>query len=131
MLAKAVRKERATLSDLLERALALPPGHDRDLALHEARKQAKATRYAAEAAVPALGDPAAGLVKGAKNLQNLLGDHQDSVMARQALRELADQAHAAGESAFTYGVLHEREERRAAAVEAELPDALRACGAGP
>jgi CHAD domain-containing protein len=131
VLAKAVRKERATLSTLLEQALALPPGHDRDLALHEARKQAKATRYAAEAAVPALGDPAAGLLKAAKLLQGLLGDHQDSVMARQALRELAGQAQAARESAFTYGVLHGREEQRAAAYEAELPGALRACEAGP
>ncbi|MFI9598339.1 CHAD domain-containing protein [Streptomyces sp. NPDC052043] len=125
VIAKAVRKERAALSALLHQALDLPPGHDRDLALHEARKKAKATRYAAEAAVPALGDPAAALVKAAKSLQSLLGDHQDSVMARRTLRELAGQAHAAGESAFTYGVLHGREEQRAAEVEARLPETLR------
>ena len=56
-----------------------------------------------------------------KSLQNLLGEHQDSVMARGTLRELSAVAHAAGESAFTYGLLYGREERRAAAVEAELP----------
>jgi CHAD domain-containing protein len=56
-----------------------------------------------------------------KSLQSLLGDHQDSVMARQTLRELSAVAHAAGESAFTYGLLYGREESRAAAVEAELP----------
>ncbi|MGX4692238.1 CYTH and CHAD domain-containing protein [Streptomyces sp. JNUCC 63] len=131
VIAKAVRKEHAKLSALLDRALALPPGHDRDLALHEARKQAKAARYAAEAAVPALGDPAADLVGPVKALQSLLGDHQDSVMARQALLALAGQAQAVRESSFTYGLLYGREERRAAAVEAELPGALRACGAGP
>ncbi|MFF4757091.1 CHAD domain-containing protein [Streptomyces sp. NPDC001292] len=125
VITKAVRKDLAALSALLRHALDLPSGHDRDLALHEARKKAKATRYAAEAAVPALGDPASGLVKAAKSLQGLLGDHQDSVMARRALRELAGQAHAAGESAFTYGVLHGHEEQRAAELEARLPETLR------
>ncbi|MFJ1533231.1 CHAD domain-containing protein [Streptomyces mirabilis] len=63
----------------------------------------------------------ADLVKSMKSLQTLLGDHQDSVMVRGALRELATEAHAAGENAFTYGVLYGRAEQRAAAVEAELP----------
>ncbi|MET8242951.1 CYTH and CHAD domain-containing protein [Streptomyces sp. NPDC005202] len=121
VIAKAVRKDFTTLTGLLEHALDLPPGHDRDLALHEARKKVKRTRYAAEAAVPALGAPAAHLVKAAKSLQSLLGDHQDSVMARQALLELAGQADAARESSFTYGLLYGREEQRAAAVEAEVP----------
>ncbi|MHA5049421.1 CYTH and CHAD domain-containing protein [Streptomyces sp. SD15] len=125
-LAKAVRKDFKKVSDLIAEALDQPPGEDRSLAMHEARKKAKRTRYAAEAATPALGDPAAGLVKSMKSLQSLLGDHQDSVMAREALRDLATQAHAAGESAFTYGVLYGREEQRAAADEAELPDAWEA-----
>jgi len=118
---KAVRNDFSKVAALVEQALVLPPGPDRDLALHEARKKAKRTRYSAESAVPALGDPASGLVKAMKNLQNLLGDHQDSVMTREALRELARQAHAAGESAFTYGLLYGREERRAADDEARLP----------
>jgi hypothetical protein len=58
-----------------------------------------------------------------KSLQGLLGEHQDSVMSRLALRDLATQAHAAGESAFTYGVLYGREEQAAASVESELPGA--------
>lgn len=119
----AVRNDFAKLSGLIEQALVLPPGGDRDLALHEARKRAKRTRYSAESAVPALGDPAAGLARSMKGLQTLLGDHQDSVMTREALRELARQAQAAGESSFTYGLLYGREERRAAADEAELPGA--------
>ena len=61
-----------------------------------------------------------------KSLQSLLGEHQDSVMAREALRDVAAQAHAAGENSFTYGVLYGREERTAAAVEAELPGAWEA-----
>ncbi|MEU3937341.1 CYTH and CHAD domain-containing protein [Streptomyces sp. NPDC029044] len=120
-IAKAVRKDFRKVSGLIRRAAELEPGTDRDVALHEARKKTKRTRYAAEAAEPVLGKRAKTMVKSMKSLQNLLGEHQDSVMARQALRELSAVAHAAGESAFTYGLLHEREEQRAVRVEAELP----------
>ncbi|MGC9538020.1 CHAD domain-containing protein [Streptomyces sp. UG1] len=130
VIGKVVRTDFAKLSGLVEQALELEPGADRDLALHEARKKAKRTRYAAESAVPALGDRAGKLVKSMKSLQNLLGDHQDSVMTREALRELARQAHAAGESSFTYGLLYGREEQRAAADEAALPQAWAEMKAG-
>ncbi|MFI5689703.1 CHAD domain-containing protein [Streptomyces sp. NPDC051636] len=122
VISKAVRKELRRVSRLVEQAIDTPPGHDRDTALHEARKKAKSTRYTAEAATPALGSPAATLAKSMKSLTKLLGEHQDSVMARQTLRELSAVAHAAGEDTFTYGVLYGREEQRAAAVEAELPE---------
>ncbi|MGW7255598.1 CYTH and CHAD domain-containing protein [Streptomyces sp. NPDC054834] len=120
-IAKAVRKESRRVAGLIEQAIDTPPGQDRDVAVHEARKKAKRTRYTAEAATPALGHPAAVLTKAMKSLTQLLGDHQDSVMARLALRELSAVAHAAGEDTFTYGLLYGREEQRAAAVEAELP----------
>jgi CHAD domain-containing protein len=120
-LSKAVQKDFRKVSRLVERALELEPGTERDVAVHEARKKAKRARYAAEAAEPALGKPAKTMVKSMKSLQKLLGEHQDSVMARQTLRELSAVAHAAGESAFTYGLLHEREEQRALRTEAELP----------
>ncbi|MFD1663326.1 CHAD domain-containing protein [Streptomyces caeni] len=126
VIAEAVRDDYRKVAALIGRALDLPPGHDRDVAIHEARKKAKRARYAAEAAVPALGGPAETMVRSMKSLQTLLGDHQDSVMARGALCELAAQAHAAGESAFTYGVLYGREEQRAAATEAALAEAWRA-----
>ncbi|MFE0387607.1 CHAD domain-containing protein [Streptomyces bungoensis] len=131
VLAKAVRKDLARVSRLITEALALPPGQDRDLALHDARKKAKRTRYAAEAAIPALGAPARKLAKSMKSLTSLLGEHQDSVMARHTLRELSAVAHAAGESAFTYGLLYGREEQRAATAEAELPGLWSKIGSGP
>jgi CHAD domain-containing protein len=118
---KAVQKDFGKVSALVGQALELESGTDRDVAIHEARKKTKRTRYAAEAAGPALGKPAKDLVKAMKSLQNLLGEHQDSVMARQTVLELSAVAHGAGESTFTYGLLYGREERRAAAVEAELP----------
>ncbi|MFE6485483.1 CHAD domain-containing protein [Streptomyces sp. NPDC057757] len=128
VIAKAVRKDFRKVSDLIGEALDRPTGTDRDLAMHDARKKAKRTRYAAEAAAPALGGPADDLVKAMKSLQSLLGDHQDSVMAREAVLGLGAQAYAAGENAFTYGVLYGREEQRAAAAEAALPEAWAAVG---
>lgn len=121
VLGKAVDKELGRLSGLVDKAIGLPSGKERDLALHEARKKAKRVRYAAEAATGALGRPAKDLVSSAKSVQTLLGDHQDSVMAREALRDIAAQAHAAGEDSFTYGVLYGREEKQAAEAEDALP----------
>jgi len=94
---------------------------DRDAAIHEARKAAKRARYAAEAALPALGGKARRQAAGAKKLQELLGDHHDSVVARAVLRDLAGQARAAGEDTFTYGVMHERQACQAAEIERTLP----------
>ncbi|MFI9610838.1 CHAD domain-containing protein [Streptomyces sp. NPDC052023] len=125
-LAKAVRKAYDVLAGLVDHALVTPPGKDRDVALHEARKKAKRARYAAEAAAPGLGKPASKLKSSMKDLQKLLGEHQDSVMGREALKELAEQAHAAGEHSFTYGVLYTAEQRRAEQVEEELPGVWKA-----
>ncbi|MGW1841754.1 CYTH and CHAD domain-containing protein [Streptomyces sp. NPDC001966] len=124
-LSRAVLKEYGRLADRTGHALELPPGHDRDLAVHEARKAAKRVRYAAEAARPALGRPAKRFATRMKAVQSLLGDHQDSVVARETLRTLAVQAHAAGEPAFTWGLLYGREEAIAAARERELPEVWR------
>ncbi|MFE2289284.1 CHAD domain-containing protein [Streptomyces sp. NPDC059443] len=125
----AVLADYARLAGRVERALATDPGQPRDLALHEARKAAKRARYAAEAAAPALGKPARRLAKEMKAVQNLLGDHQDSVVAREALRSIAVQAAAAGESAFTWGVLYAHEEALAERLERELPEVWAAAAA--
>ncbi|WP_374773950.1 CYTH and CHAD domain-containing protein [Streptomyces sp. NBC_01310] len=122
VLPKAVLRDYARLAARVDSALVLTEGGERDLALHEARKAAKRVRYAAESAEPVLGKPAKHLAKAAKKVQNLLGDHQDSVVAREALRGLAGQATGAGESTFTWGVLYGREEALAEQRERELPD---------
>ncbi|MFF1835714.1 CHAD domain-containing protein [Streptomyces sp. NPDC058231] len=121
-LPRAVLKDYARLATRIGHAMDLPAGRDRDLAMHDARKAAKRARYAGEAAVPALGRPAKKFAKRMKGVQSVLGDHQDSVVARGALRVLAAQAHAAGESAFTWGLLYGQEEADAAASERELPE---------
>lgn len=122
-LPEAVLKDYERLAGRIRHALDLPPGHEKDLALHEARKAAKRARYAGEAAAGALGRPARRFAKRVKAVQSILGDHQDSVVARETLRDLAIQAHAAGETAFVWGLLHGREEARAAQREHELPHA--------
>lgn len=120
-LPRAVAKDYDRLAARVAHAFAQPPGHDRDVATHAARKAAKRARYAAEAARPALGKPAGKFAKRMKAVQSVLGDHQDSVVARDTLRTLAVQAHAAGETAFTWGLLYGEEEASAARRERELP----------
>ena len=96
---------------------------DRDTALHEARKAAKQARYAAEAAVPVGGSGATELAAAMEQLQELLGDHHDSVVTRQLLRTAGMQAHGAGENGFTYGMLSAAETAAAQDIEARLPAA--------
>ena len=96
----------------------------RDLAVHDVRKSAKRLRYAAETAQPVFPSRAAGLAAAAEALQELLGEHQDSVVSRAALLEIGARAHAAGESAFTFGILHSVEASRAAELEDHYPDLL-------
>ncbi|SCD95490.1 CHAD domain-containing protein, partial [Streptomyces sp. SolWspMP-sol7th] len=117
---KAVRKERRRSRKLLARALALPHGPARDVALHEARKKTKRLRYAAESARPVLGKPAKRLTREAKALTSLLGDHHDGVEARAVLLRIAAGAQTAGEPGFTWGLLYGREEGRARETEREV-----------
>jgi CHAD domain-containing protein len=115
---KALRKADAMLDE------AVWAGAGRDEQLHEARKAYKRARYAVEVFVPGVGKPAKRLVKRLTELQDVLGDHQDSLVARQVLRDLSDRAHRAGENTFGYGVLHARQEHAGEAVLDDLPLAV-------
>jgi CHAD domain-containing protein len=98
-----------------ERAAAVPDeqGEVRDAALHELRKAAKRARYAAEAVVPLFGKEAARSARRAEGLQDVLGEHQDSVRSQETLRQLGVQAHLSGENGFTFGLLLGAERARA------------------
>jgi len=85
----------------------------RDQGLHEVRKSAKRARYAAESAVPVSGKPARRLANRMEALQDVLGEHQDSVAARALLGELAVAAQQSGENGFTFGLLYAQEGARA------------------
>lgn len=101
-----VRRAHRRLEQTTRRIACAP---DPDPAVHKARKAAKRARYAAEIAVPVLGGTARRQVARMKRLQEILGDHQDSVVARNVLLEIAADAHRNGENTFTYGLLYERE----------------------
>jgi CHAD domain-containing protein len=81
-------------------------GRQRDLELHEVRKAGKRMRYATEAAAPALGNNAARLISHTKDVQEVLGDHQDAVVAAPVLRDIAIAAAGGRENAFTWGLLY-------------------------
>jgi CHAD domain-containing protein len=83
--------------------------------LHGARKAAKRARYASEAAAPVIGKRAASeLTTRYQRLQDLLGEHQDSLVSADLLRRLGAKAGTTkGENGFAFGILHEREDRSA------------------
>lgn len=95
---------------------------DPDVALHDLRKAAKRLRYAAEAWGPVGGAEAEEVERAAKSLTSLLGDRVDTIVTRRHLLDLASAAYLAGESTFTYGRLHAREQTDADALDAQLPD---------
>ena len=113
VLPAAVNRAYRQAARRMRRARHAPRGQARDVALHEARKSARRARYAAEAARPAAGQKARRFARQMKKVQSVLGDHQDTVIARQAARDLGIGAHLAGENAFTYGLLYERERHQA------------------
>jgi CHAD domain-containing protein len=98
---------------------------ERDQQLHEVRKCAKQARYAAESTTSVIGRPAVAFAKAATRLQEVLGEHQDSVVACARLRQLGESAHASGENAYTYGVLQSVELRRAEVARAAYAKAQR------
>jgi len=106
VLPAAARRARRQAGRRMRRAWHAPPGQARNEALHEARKAARRARYAAEAMTPAIGVKAARFAGRMRMAQSVLGEHQDSVIARAVLRDLGIGAYLAGENAFSYGLLY-------------------------
>lgn len=87
---------------------------DNDEELHKARKAGKRARYAAELAHPVLGKKTRKAIKDYQELQDILGEHQDGVVAAELLRRLAaGTAGSSEENGFTYGLLYAQELSRA------------------
>ncbi|PRY47667.1 CHAD domain-containing protein [Geodermatophilus tzadiensis] len=112
---RAGKRLTARIDEAREREAVDPGAHQEDTehALHEARKAAKRVRYTAEVAAPVLGAPAEALVTCTKQVQDVLGEAQDTVVTRAWCLRLATAAVGAGEDTFTYGRLHSLEEARA------------------
>jgi CHAD domain-containing protein len=94
-------------AELSRSATALGSGSS-DGALHATRIDTKRVRYGAEAITPAFGKRAARFASAAEALQEVLGEHQDAVVA---MAWLADRAMEADDQAvaFTAGRLAELE----------------------
>ncbi|WP_436523691.1 CHAD domain-containing protein [Actinoplanes sp. HUAS TT8] len=97
--AERARKVLGKADDRLDTALA--DGVDEEI--HDARKKYKQARYAVEVVAPEAGKTGKRLVKALTDLQDGLGAHQDSSIARETLREI-------GPDSFHFGVLYGRQE---------------------
>jgi CHAD domain-containing protein len=104
-------------------------GADPDALLHEVRKAAKRARYAAQGLEPVLGPPAHRVAHRMEAVQDVLGEHQDSVSARRLVRQMGVQAHLAGENGFTFGLLYGMEMGCAERSRAEYAPAIGAARA--
>ncbi len=115
-LEEAARREYARVRKAMTALGKRPPDDD----LHEARIRVKRARYAAEAA-----GSGARFVDRAKELQDVLGEHQDAVVAEERVRALLEQVRGAGRTSFAAGRLVERQAARRAASRGAWPGAWR------
>jgi CHAD domain-containing protein len=86
--------------------------------LHRLRIRAKRARYAAEA-VGAKKE----FVDRAKDLQDVLGEHQDAVVAEERIRDLLARVRGTGRTALAAGRLIERQRLRRANARRAWPKA--------
>jgi CHAD domain-containing protein len=90
--------------------------------LHAVRIRGKRARYAAELAEGQVGKPARRFVRDAKRFQDVVGEHQDAVVAEERLRGLLDRTESA-RAHFAAGRLVERERQRRREARAAFPAA--------
>jgi CHAD domain-containing protein len=89
-----------------------------DEKLHRVRVLAKRSRYAAEATAPLLGPDAVRFASAVADLQTVLGDHQDTVLAEEWLLRAAAQAPEVGDVVH---LLIAAERSRRGALRAQWP----------
>jgi CHAD domain-containing protein len=78
-----------------------------DDALHATRIRAKRARYAAEATVPVFGKRAHRFAAAVADVQDVLGEHHDAVVARAWIAKIAQEL--PGTEAYAAGMLAEME----------------------
>jgi len=120
---RRIRQEAARVDRLAREALAEPLTDDRAARLHEARKAAKRLRYAAEAAAPVTGRRVLRIAEAAEHVQDVLGEHHDTVATRAAVAAVATAGDAA--TAFAVGRVHALEEAEALRLEEVAEAAVR------
>lgn len=116
-LAKIWRREARRMC----RTFASLGGEPADGDLHASRIAVKRARYAADLAAHELGAAGAAFVSRAKALQDVLGAHQDAVVAEERIRSWAEASGRSAEPAAAR--LSELERERRAAARAAWPEA--------
>jgi CHAD domain-containing protein len=122
----AARRIRRVAKKLWRAADELSPSseaHD----LHRGRIKAKRLRYTVEFYVSVFGRPAEEVVKRTVDVQDLLGEHQDAVVAAALVQDALKRSFGGwtGETAFALGMFVRRDAERAAEIRAEFPDVYR------
>jgi CHAD domain-containing protein len=100
-----------------------------DASLHQVRIRAKQCRYAAELSVPVIGRPARDFAAAMARLQDVLGEHQDCVVADGWLAKTAPECSPA--EAYALGMLAEVERELAVRARAALAPAWEAAARRP
>ena len=90
---------------------------------HDVRKAAKALRYATEALAPVLGEDAVLFAASIEEIQEVLGERQDSLTSATWLAELALRPDTDGVAGFLFGRLHAFEEAVALGTLDDFSDA--------
>jgi CHAD domain-containing protein len=106
------------------RAEQVEDGGDRDEQLHELRKATKRARYTSEALIPFQPKRAKKLARRLEKLQILLGDRQDSTVARQFLHRVRDSGGLDEHGQEVVERLLARERASTASIDERLPGAL-------
>jgi CHAD domain-containing protein len=119
VLSPLVRQPWKHLRSTVEELDADPP----DEALHQIRIRAKHCRYAAEAVTPVVGRQAKAFARAMEDLQDVLGEHQDAVVAEQWLREVASESD--GAETFVAGQLASVERAEIERTRAAWPEVWR------
>lgn len=117
-LKRVARREFLKLQAKMKALGAEPEAED----LHRARIQGKRARYAAELAEPLAGKGARRFIADAKNFQDVIGAHQDAVVAEERLRSFIGRAKD-GETALALGRLVERQYAHRRTARERLPKA--------
>jgi CHAD domain-containing protein len=107
----------------LRKAAKALPQRPSDDELHRVRIMAKRARYAGELAEPALKKAGTRFVRKAKVVQDVIGEHQDAVVAEERIRELA--LRGGSKTGLAAGRLVERQRQRKQAARRAYPAAWR------
>jgi CHAD domain-containing protein len=99
-------------------------GQSSDEELHRVRVRCKWARYASELGEVEAGKPARCFIARAKAVQDILGEHQDAIVADERLRELV-RTQSDPELALVAGRLVERQRERMLRARARAPKALK------